>query len=72
MAQSNINTDITVNMENLTPEERETLTQLMVKANQPVQQSKVFRPREYDIYYVVCDSGKQNRHLNARKLRLNT
>lgn len=56
------NTDITVNMENLTPEERETLTQLMVKANQPVQQSKVFRPEKGDYYFVVSTDGKEISH----------
>lgn len=54
------NTDITVNMENLTPEERETLTKLMVKANQPVQQtSKVFRPEKGDDYFVISSVGKE-------------
>ncbi len=47
--------NITVNMENLSEEERTSLIALIEKANKP--QSKVWRPREGESYYRMNHAG---------------
>ena len=47
--------NITVNMENLSEEERASLVALIEKANKP--QSKVWKPKEGDAYFFVWSDG---------------
>lgn len=50
------NQNITVNMENLSPEERSTLLSLIEKANKP--KNKVWKPEENEKYYYLYSYGK--------------
>lgn len=54
--ESNMN-NITVNMENLKPEEREQLLKLIEKANKKDAEPKVWKPKDGDKYYFI-DSSK--------------
>lgn len=48
------NQNITVNMENLSNEERTTLLSLIEKASKP--KNKVWKPEENETYYYICSS----------------
>lgn len=48
--------NLNVNLENLTAEEREILTKLVEKSNE--KQSKVWKPKDFDIYYRISDFGE--------------
>lgn len=50
------NNNITVNMENLSPEERSTLLSLIEKANKP--KNKVWKPEENETYYYSYSDGR--------------
>lgn len=50
------NNNITVNMENLSQEERSTLLSLIEKANKP--KNKVWKPEKDEIYYYLYSYGK--------------
>ena len=50
------NQNITVNMENLSPEERSTLLSLIEKANKP--KNKVWKPEKDETYYYLYSYGK--------------
>lgn len=49
------NNNITVNMENLSQEERSTLLSLIEKANKP--KNKVWKPESDEMYYYSCSDG---------------
>lgn len=49
------NQNITVNMENLSQEERSTLLSLIEKANKP--KNKVWKPESDEMYYYSCSDG---------------
>ena len=48
--------NITVNMENLTTEEREQLLTLVMKSNKP-QQSKLWKPKKDEVYWYIDGDG---------------
>lgn len=50
------NQNITVNMENLSDEERNTLLELINKANKP--KSKVWKPEDAELYYFIRNDGQ--------------
>ena len=49
------NQNITINMENLSQEERTALLSLIEKANKP--KSKVWKPESDEMYYYSCSDG---------------
>lgn len=49
------NTNITVNLENLSDKERETLLAIIEKANKP--KPKLWKPNDKEIYYLICEGG---------------